>query len=50
MQTEAFGAGSDDQNLARAEGFKRMVEAAGQEWPDGRVKGEGFAAILGRRY
>ena len=35
MQTETFGAGSDDQNLARAEGFKRMVEAAGQEWPDG---------------
>lgn len=42
MQTETFGAGSDDQNLARAEGFKRMVEAAGQEWPDGWVKGEGF--------
>jgi integrase len=41
-QTETFGAGSDDQNLARAEGFKRMVEAAGQEWPDGWVKGEGF--------
>src|SRR3712207_95519 len=33
MQTETFGAGSDDQNLARAAGFKRMVEAAGQEWP-----------------
>ncbi len=42
MQTETFGAGSDDQNLARAQGFKRMVEAAGQEWPDGWVKGEGF--------
>lgn len=42
MQTETFGAGSDEQNLARAEGFKRMVEAAGQEWPDGWVKGEGF--------
>ena len=36
MQTETFGAVSDDQNLARAEGFKRMVEAAGQEWPDSR--------------
>ena len=35
MQTETFGAGSDDQNLARAQGFQRMVEAAGQEWPDG---------------
>ena len=34
--------GSDDQNLARARGFQRMVEAAGQEWPDGWVKGEGF--------
>jgi hypothetical protein len=27
---ETFGAGSDAQNLARADGFKRMVEAAGQ--------------------
>ena len=42
MQTENFGADSDDQNLARAAGFKRMVDAAGQEWPDGWVKGEGF--------
>jgi hypothetical protein len=39
---ETFGAGSDAQNLARADGFKRMVEAAGQRWPDGWVKGEGF--------
>jgi hypothetical protein len=29
MQTETFGAGSDDQNLARADGFRRMVVAAG---------------------
>ena len=36
---ETFGAGSDAQNLARADGFKRMVEAAGQRWPDGWVKG-----------
>jgi len=42
MQTETFSAGSDDQNLARAEGFRRMVEAGGQEWPDGWVKGMGF--------
>jgi hypothetical protein len=42
MQTETFGAGTDDQNLARAEGFRRMVEAAGHEWPDGWVKGMGF--------
>jgi len=39
---ETFGVGSDAQNLARADGFKRMVEAAGQRWPDGWVKGEGF--------
>ena len=31
---EAFGAGSDAQSLARADGFKRMVEAAGQRWPE----------------
>jgi integrase len=42
MQTETFSAGSDDQNLARAEGFRRMVEAGGREWPDGWVKGMGF--------
>jgi len=42
MQTETFGAGSDEQNLARAEGFQKMVEASGQEWPDGWVMGEGF--------
>ena len=42
MQTETFSAGSYDQNLARAEGFRRMVEAGGQEWPDGWVKGMGF--------
>jgi len=41
-QVETFSAGSDDQNLARAEGFKRMVDAAGQRWPDGWVRGEGF--------
>ena len=35
---ETFSAGSDAQNLARADGFKRMVEAAGQRWPDGWVK------------
>lgn len=41
-QTETFAAGSDEQNLARAEGFKKMVEAAGGHWPEGWVKGEGF--------
>jgi hypothetical protein len=39
---ETFGAGSDAQNLARADGFKRMVEAGGERWPDGWVKGQGF--------
>ncbi|MFT4008821.1 MAG: site-specific integrase [Nocardioidaceae bacterium] len=41
-QSETFGAGSDAQNLARADGFKKMVDAAGQRWPDGWVRGEGF--------
>lgn len=41
-QVETFAAGTDAQNLARAEGFKKMVDAAGQRWPDGWVKGEGF--------
>ena len=39
---ETFSVGTDAQNLARADGFKRMVEAAGQRWPEGWVKGEGF--------
>jgi len=39
---ETFSAGSNAQNLARADGFKRMVDAAGQRWPDGWVRGEGF--------
>lgn len=42
MQLEVFSAGTDAQNLARADGFKKMVDAAGQRWPDGWVKGEGF--------
>lgn len=42
VQLEVFSAGTDAQNLARAEGFKKMVDAAGQRWPDGWVKGEGF--------
>jgi hypothetical protein len=42
MQTETFGAGSDAQNPARAEGFRQMVAAAGEHWPDGWVRGEGF--------
>lgn len=34
-QAETFSAGTDAQNLARADGFRKMVEAAGQHWPDG---------------
>lgn len=41
-QFETFSAGTTEQNLARAEGFKKMVVAAGSYWPDGWVKGEGF--------
>src|SRR5215218_6891016 len=39
---ETSSAGRAAQNLARADSFKRMVEAAGQRWPDGWMKGEGF--------
>lgn len=42
VQTETFSIGTDDQNLARAEGFKKMVEAAGGHWPEGWIKSEGF--------
>jgi hypothetical protein len=41
-QTETFGAGTDAQNRARAEGFRTMVAAAGEFWPEGWVKGRGF--------
>jgi hypothetical protein len=34
---------------SRADGFKRMVEAAGQRWPDGWVKGEGARPAAGCR-
>ena len=37
----------DAQNLARADGFKKMVDAGGQRWPDGWVKGEGFVRPVG---
>ncbi|GAA4124237.1 hypothetical protein GCM10022215_31770 [Nocardioides fonticola] len=46
-QSETCGAGSDAQNLARADGFKKMVEAAGQRWPEGWVRGEGFVRPSG---
>lgn len=41
-QSETFSVGSDAQNCARADGFKKMVDAGGQRWPDGWVRGEGF--------
>lgn len=45
-QSETFGAGPDEQNSARAEGFRLMVLAAGEDWPDGWVKGRGFVREL----
>jgi integrase len=41
-QSETFGAGTDAQNRARAEGFRSMVASAGEYWPEGWVKGRGF--------
>lgn len=41
-QSETFSAGTDAVNLERARGFKSMVDAAGQRWPEGWVRGEGF--------
>ncbi len=41
-QRETFSAGTDAQNKARAEGFRDMVTAAGEFWPDGWVQGRGF--------
>ena len=41
-QRETFGAGTDARNKARAEGFRNMVAAAGEFWPDGWVKVRGF--------
>ncbi len=41
-QVETFSVGTNDQNLARATSFMRLVDLAGQRWPEGWVKGEGF--------
>lgn len=46
-QSETFGAGTDAMNLERARGFQKMVEAAGQRWPEGWVRGEGFVRPAG---
>lgn len=48
--SETFSVGSAAQNLARADGFKRMVEAGGERWPDGWVKGEGVRPAPGCRH
>jgi hypothetical protein len=36
-QSETLSAGTDALNLVRARGFKSMVDAAGQRWPEGWV-------------
>lgn len=41
-QSETFSAGTDAMNMERARGFKSMVDAAGQRWPEGWVRAEGF--------
>jgi len=41
-QIETFSAGKSEENVARAEGFLKMVVSAGQRWPDGWIRGEGF--------
>ena len=46
-QSETFSAGTDAVNLERARGFKSMVDAAGQRWPEGWVHGEGFVRPSG---
>ncbi len=45
--SETFSVGTDAENMARADGFKQLVEAAGQPWPDGWVRGEGFVRQAG---
>lgn len=46
-RTRGDSVGSDARNLARADGFGKEVDAAGQRWPDGWVKGEGFVRPAG---
>jgi hypothetical protein len=46
-QSETFSAGTDAVNMERARGFKSMVDAAGQRWPEGWVRGEGFVRPSG---
>ena len=35
-----------EQNRARAEGFVKMIAAAGEDWPDGWVKGQGSSGMV----
>ena len=46
-QLETFGAGSDARNRARAEGFRDTVAAAGEQWPEGWVKDDIRAWLIG---
>lgn len=46
-QSETFSAGRDPANMERARGFKSMVDATGQRWPEGWVRGEGFVRPSG---
>lgn len=41
-QSETFSAGTDAVNMERARGFKSMVDAAGQRWPEVWVRGEEY--------
>jgi integrase len=44
-QMETFSAGTTRENRANAKAFKLQVDAAGQQWPDGWVKGVGYAEL-----
>ena len=44
--SETFSAGTDAQNRSRADSFRTMVNAAGEFWPDGWVRGRGFVRDL----
>jgi hypothetical protein len=40
LQTETFSRYSSGRNKQRAEKFKRLVDDAGQHWPEGHRKGD----------
>ena len=47
-ELETFSAGTTRENRANAKAFKLQVDAAGQRWPDGWVKGVGYAQLTVR--